>query len=344
MKRCLLILGLVPALLFPAGASADRYCQVSSRPLASVLVIHGGAWYGGSASSSADLCSEAAALGYRARSLEYPLRSVGGSIEYAQAAASEERRLGRPLYAVGTSAGGTIAAYLAVRGRVDGALAVAPLSDMVDWREPWAGFWDGLGMTPELRRRWSPCHNVGRSAPLQIVHSRQDEVVPYEQSVRMVRRCGAPCDLVTLAQGGGHTMSVVWQLPAALRWFLARAHRPLPRASPTVEVAAAAPPDVPRRWLRIAGRAFPRHCRPVRVRYGVVGRSHWERTSRASCTIVLAASVMRRPAWARCTAIVHAVGHLTARWARRHSARPRSVMYPRISRPYRGPRARCPAR
>ena len=345
MKRRLAILGLTLPLLFAPGARADQYCQVSRQPVASVLVIHGGAWYGGSASSSADLCSAVAALGYRARSLDYPLRSVGGSIEYAQAAAAQERRHGRPVYAAGTSAGGTIAAYLAVRGRVDGALAVAPLSDMVDWREPWAGFWDGLGMTPELRRRWSPYHNLGRSSPLQIVHSRQDEVVPYEQSVRMVGRCGAACDLVTLAHGGGHTLSVVWQLPAALRWFLARARRPLPRATPTADAAhGAEPATVPRRWLQVAARAFPGHCRPIRFRYGELGRSRWERTSRASCTVVLARRLMRRPAWVRCTAIVHAVGHVTVNWARRHSGRPRSVMYPRVRRPYRGPRARCPAR
>lgn len=231
MKRCLAILGLTLPLLFPAGArGADQYCQLTGRPVASVLVIHGGAWYGGSASSSSDLCWEIAALGYRARSLEYPLRSVSASFEYAQAAAAQEGRRGRPVYAVGTSVGGTIAEYLAVRRQVHGALAVAPLSDFVDWREWRPGFWEGLGMTPEQRRRLSPYHNiVGESSPLQIIHSRQDEVVPYEQSVRMVRRCGSPCDLVTLRQGGWHAVGLIWQTPAAVRWFLARARRPLPR-------------------------------------------------------------------------------------------------------------------
>ncbi len=216
-------------LVSPTSASADRTCQLASRPIASTLVVHGGAWYGGSAGSSSDVCLALAALGYRARSLDYPLKTVSGSIEYARAAAAEERRFGRPVYGVGLSAGGTIVEHLALGRHIDAGLAVAPLSDFVDWREPWSGFWEGLRMTPALRRRWSPYHNITtQPAPLQIVHSRQDEVVPYEQSVRMVRRCGAPCNLVTLEHGGSHFLGVAWQLPAAFQWSLARALRPLP--------------------------------------------------------------------------------------------------------------------
>lgn len=251
MKRFLAILGLTLPLLFPVGASADQYCQLRGRPVASVLVIHGGAWYGGFAGASSDLCAELAALGYRARSLEYPLRRASASFEYALAAAAQEARRGRPVYAVGTSAGGTIAEYLAVRRQVDGALAVAPLSNLVEWRGLRPGFWEGLGMTLELRRRWSPYHNLGRSVPLQIIHSRHDEVVPYEQSVQMVRRCGSPCDLITLRHGGGHVLSLVWQTPAAVRWFLARARRPLQRASTTAEARRdAGVRRAPRGWQR----------------------------------------------------------------------------------------------
>ena len=342
-KSCLALLSLSLALLFPSAANADRTCQLRGRPVASVLVVHGGAWYGGSSASSADVCMALAALGYRARSLDYPLRTVSGSIEYALAAALDERRFGHPVYAVGTSAGGTIVEHLALRRQVDGALAVAPLSDFVDWREPWSGFWDGLGMTPALRRQWSPYHNLDGSAPLQIIHSREDEVVPYEQSVRLVRRCGAACDLVTLERGGSHVLSVVWQLPAAFRWFLSHAHRPLPRASMPREARRHADPArVPRRWLRVAARAFPRHCRPVRIRYRPLARGRWEQVNRARCTVTLASALRRRPAWVHCTAVVHAFGHLTARWSGRHSSSRRSVMYRRVRAPYGGARAGCP--
>lgn len=224
-RRASLALAVVlTTLAVAAPASADEYCQNAAQPIASVLVIHGGGWKGGSAAMGRDVCSPLARMGYRVRSLEYPLGTVPGAMAYADEAAKEEARRGRPVYAMGVSAGGSMAEYLAVKSRIDGAVAVAPLSDFVDWRPPTPGFWGSLGMTPELRRHFSPYHNIEVPAPLRIVHSPQDEVVPYEQSVRMVRRCGQACELITLQLGLGHAS--VGSRGPVLQWFARQAAHP----------------------------------------------------------------------------------------------------------------------
>ena len=344
-KRLLCLVPLALALLFPAQASADEYCQLRPKPIASVLIVHAGGWRGGSAASTLDLCLELSVLGYRARSVEYPLGTIPGSIEYTGAAAAQEARSGRPVYALGTSAGGTIAEYLAVRGQVDGALAIAPVSDLLAFPGLRPGWWEGLGMTPELRRRWSPYYNIERPVPLRIVHSRQDEVVPHEQSMRMAAKCGAPCELVTLEYGGSHAASLAWQAIPALQWFYQRALRPLRRTPPTADAQSRRPaPTRKRRWQRVASRAFPGHCPPVRLRYESLPRPHRERIDRRRCSVVLDRRLRRRPAWVQCTAVVHAFGHLTPRRGGRHSADRHSVISPRILHPYRGPRSRCPRR
>ena len=341
MKRRVVALALALPFLVPPAARADRYCQLRARPVASVLILHAGAWTGGSAGQTGDLCVELALQGYRARSLDYPLGTVPGSIEYARAAAAEEARSGGPVYALGVSAGGTIAEYLAVRGYLDGAVAVAPVSDLVDWPGLGPGYWEGLGMTVPMRHRWSPYENIRRPSRLEIIHSTRDEAVPYEQSTRMVRRCGSACELVTLQYGGPHPMSLAWAGPASLRWFLARVARP-ERATPAPDATPhAAGPRVPGRWVRVAARAFPRHCRPVHLSFRRLPRSEGARASRASCTVILSLRLLRRPGWVGCTTLVQAYGHLTARWHRRHSRDPGSVMYRRIVRPYRGRRSRC---
>lgn len=236
--------GAATALLFTtlpaANASADEYCQERTQPVASVLVIHGGAWMGGSAADGRDVCSPLAAMGYRVRSLEYPLWTVPGSIRYAHDAAREEAARGRPVYAVGISAGGTIAEYLALASDVDGAVAIAPLSDFVNWRPPTPGFWGKLGMTPAMRYRFSPYNNVRRPAPLRIIHSPQDHMVPYEQSVRMVGRCGQACELVTLRLGLGH-ISLGSRGPV-LQWFARESLRPrfAARVAPAPVISRAA--------------------------------------------------------------------------------------------------------
>lgn len=102
-----LALGIATA--FPAPSRADEYCQSGPWPVASVLLIHGGAWSMGSAAMERDLCAALARMGFRARSLEYPLGTVPGSIAYAEEAAKQEAARGRPVYAAGYSAGGSVA-------------------------------------------------------------------------------------------------------------------------------------------------------------------------------------------------------------------------------------------
>jgi len=272
-RRVGVALALMSTMVFTAPASADEYCQDTAHPVASVLVIHGGGWYGGSAAYGRGVCSPLAAMGYRVRLLEYPLRTVPGSIQYARDAAEEEARRGRPVYAMGVSAGGSIAEYLAVKPYIDGAVAVAPLSDFVNWRPPSAGFWDGLGMTPSMRYHYSPYNNFDAPAPLRIIHSHDDQLVPYEQSVRMASRCGQACELVTLKLGLGHA-SLGARGPA-LQWFAQRVSDPsYATSAPVLSRASVRPRSFavdPAFALRATGRRSPK--RGARFDYTLSKRS-----------------------------------------------------------------------
>lgn len=265
-RRTVAALGLALTLAGSQSARADEYCQKTADPIASVLVIHGGAWMGGEAKDVRDICARLAGMNYRARSLEYPLWTVPGSIDYAQRAAREESARGRPVYATGISAGGSIAAYLAVRSEVDGAVAVAPLSDFVDWRPYKPGFWESLGMTLAMRQRLSPYRNITAPARLRIIHSRDDRVVPYEQSARMVGRCGPACELVTLGLGLGH-LSLGSHGPVT-GWFAREARNP--RFAPA---RVAGPPVISHASLRpkrlIAAAPVARHRTRRAPRRGV---------------------------------------------------------------------------
>jgi acetyl esterase/lipase len=212
---------LLAALSLAPSARADVVCKPDGRARATVLYFHAGGFFEGRASDPDNLvvCGELAARGFRARVVEYPLRDLPGAVRAADAAAARHRSR---VYAVGDSAGGTLAALLAVRGRVDGAVAFAAPTDLLSWPAE-AGWWGRFGATHAERRAASPYRRVTRrSAPLLLMHDPRDIVVPFGQSERLARK--VPRAVLVRARAG--YLAHVWR-PAnrryAMRWLSRRA-------------------------------------------------------------------------------------------------------------------------
>jgi acetyl esterase/lipase len=161
---------------------------------ASVLLIHGGFWrvhYG--RDLMAGLAADLSARGYDVWNVEY--RRVGepgggwpGTFDDVAAAASElaERRA----IAIGHSAGGHLALWLAAEGVVSGAVSLAGVCDLE------AAHRDGLGggaaaellggSPDEMPGRYeqaSPRARLPFRLPQLLVHGDRDDRVPLSQSV-----------------------------------------------------------------------------------------------------------------------------------------------------------------
>jgi acetyl esterase/lipase len=171
---------------------------VAARPTA--LLIHGGGFV-----DRAELSTPTAPLrrlGYRLRVAKYPLGDVRGAY---RAVTRQAGRLGRtrPVVAIGESAGGSIATWLAGHRRVDAAVSVGAPQDFRAWGNPTRGTQVRLPTTA-LRRRYSPIRTYSRKsgdAPLFAVHYRGDIFAPFEQTTSLRNR-GAH---VLLLDGFGHT-------------------------------------------------------------------------------------------------------------------------------------------
>ncbi|HVY78785.1 MAG TPA: prolyl oligopeptidase family serine peptidase [Solirubrobacterales bacterium] len=172
------------ALLGPGPAAAAPPPDVEGgRSLApQLLLIHGGSFLGEDPSFEALTEPPARAAGFVPHYVEYPLGDLPAAVRAVRAEAARLRRAeAGPVYAYGSSAGGTLAALLAGDGLVDAAVAKAPPSDLPTWQWPLIAFGpdylERIGLTPLQARRLSPQRRPARR-PLLIVQGRRDAVVP----------------------------------------------------------------------------------------------------------------------------------------------------------------------
>lgn len=197
------------------GAWAAPVPGVGPRPTA--LLIHGGGFI-----DRTELSTPAGPLrrlGYRVRVAGYPLGDVRGAY---RAVARQAVRLGRssPVIAIGESAGGSIATWLAGHRRVDAAVSVGAPQDFRAWGNPVWGTQVRLPTTA-LRRRYSPIRTYSRGsgdAPLLAVHYRGDFYVPLKHTTSL-RNHGAQ---VLLLDGFGHTQPR-WLHAGGLRFLRCQA-------------------------------------------------------------------------------------------------------------------------
>jgi dienelactone hydrolase len=225
----LLLIGLGPP---RAAAAGSRVCKPRRAPLATVIVIQSSGFVLPAVDEPRE-CHAFARRGFRASELTVPVRDLPGAVRAAQVAARRGGSFGRRVYAFGLSAGGTLAALLAVEGQVDGAVAVAAPTNLLDWapggaaaRERWrnaAAYWREVGATRPERRAASPVHQVTRrAAPLLLLHSREDEIVPFAQARALQREH----PLARLRRLRGHHLQSQAFLAPALAWLERESTRP----------------------------------------------------------------------------------------------------------------------
>jgi acetyl esterase len=142
-----------------------RYLPPSAPPVASILHIHGGGWVFGSARGSSGVCTRLAALlAAEIWSVDYSL-----SPEAAPGVALDECALAwsllppaLPAFVLGDSAGGNLAAALALRlaagagRRPDGAVLVYPVADLANESyDSWRRFADNFSLTADRMRQFT---------------------------------------------------------------------------------------------------------------------------------------------------------------------------------------------
>jgi acetyl esterase/lipase len=254
-------------LYLPAAGPAGN------RQPGTVVVIHGGYWRSRYAADlGAPLAADLARRGWAAWNLEYRRVGNGGGWPntLADVAAGidkladlEEHGLDLDrVVAIGHSAGGHLATWAAGRPtlpdsavgsaprvRLTGVIAQAGVLDLVQ------GAADGLGnmavpallggMPEELPERYqvaSPQHRLPLGVPVRCVHSRDDDTVPFSQSVDFVRAARAAGDDAVLVEvPGGHfgvidPSTTAWQAIIDLLPELAsRSWSPAAEGSPAID-------------------------------------------------------------------------------------------------------------
>jgi acetyl esterase/lipase len=227
----------------------ELYLPPAERRPGTVVVLHGGFWKARyTADLGAPLAEDLAARGWVAWNLEYRRVGNGGGwpATLADVAAGIDllAELNSPggldldrVVAIGHSAGGQLATWAAGRPglpggtvgaapqvRVTGVISQAGVLDLV------RGAADDLGSAavpnflggtpdevPERYRLASPQEWVPLAVPVRCLHARDDDTVPFSQSVDYVRAAqAAGADASLIEVPGGHfgvidTASPAWQ-------------------------------------------------------------------------------------------------------------------------------------
>jgi acetyl esterase/lipase len=185
----------------------------SARGLA--VVLHGGFWRAQfTRRNTAAVAAALTSAGWVTANVEYRRLGRGAYrelLEDVAAATAHAPRSGRTV-AIGHSAGGHLALWLAAKGAVDAAVALGGVCDLEDAFR--AGLGDGaveefLGGAPEDAPEAydlaDPARRLPLGAPQVLVHGRADDRVPVEHARRYAdraRAAGDDCRLVEV--DGGH--------------------------------------------------------------------------------------------------------------------------------------------
>ncbi len=239
----------------------ELYLPTAGRRPGTVIVIHGGFWkarYG--ADLGAPLAADLAARGWAAWNLEYrrvgngggwpsTLADVAAGIDLLADLSGPPGPAGAALdldrvVAIGHSAGGHLAAWAAARPglpagavgagprvRLTGVISQAGVLDLVQ------GAADDLGdgavsrllgglpdEAPEHYRLASPRQRLPLGVPVRCLHARDDDTVPFSQSVDYARAAQEAGDDVSVVEVTGGHFAVID--PAASAWHAAVAALP----------------------------------------------------------------------------------------------------------------------
>ena len=206
-----------------AEHEADLRLPAGAGPFPVAVVLHGGFWQ---AEFTREIMSAVAVAltqaGWATWNVEYRRVGAGGGIpqtlEDVHAAVPALERFGVPFarsrpVAIGHSAGGHLALWLAATGSVGAAVGLAAVCDLA------AAAREGLGggaavelagglpeAVPEAYERADPITRLPTGVPQILVHGDRDDRVPVAQSrayAERARTTGDECELVEL-RGAGH--------------------------------------------------------------------------------------------------------------------------------------------
>jgi len=224
---------------------ADLWLPKGAGPFPAIVFLHGGGFTDRSRAQLRRQAAHMAALGMAGFAIEYRVTreapfpaavyDAKAAVRWLRANAAKYRLDPDHIFAVGSSAGGHLAAMLALTAgdptfegdgccrefssRVTAAAAFNPVLDLVALaqKESVTRFLGGkCEERIELCRRASPITHASRQAsPMLILHGTADEIVPYAHATAMVsklRETGAVVQLFT-AENAAHTF---WSTP---KWY-----------------------------------------------------------------------------------------------------------------------------
>jgi len=200
----------------PDGPALDAYIHpYARRPRPALVVIHGGSWMSGDKRSMERVATAAAADGFAVFNVNYTLARPGRpgfprqyaelrrAVRWIRTRAEQLNVDPAAIGALGTSAGGHLAALLATAGEgpVD---AGARIGAAVTWSAPsllgdlegWLGlavanFVGCLTDCPERELAASPATYASADDPPMLVIGSEREIVPVEQTRALARSLGA---------------------------------------------------------------------------------------------------------------------------------------------------------
>lgn len=184
------------------------------RHAAIVLLIHAGGWVSGTPADEAPIAASLQRAGLETQAVAYPLNDPSAAFAAVDAAAREARRTHARVLAYGQSAGATMAAWLAARGKVDAAVVWEGPTDLLTWQ--------GAAAWPRAARaRLSPARRVRRScAPQLLVYGTRDQFVPLGQMRGYRARLrAAGCAVRSVVMPGRHHWYYADYDAVAQRWL-----------------------------------------------------------------------------------------------------------------------------
>ena len=222
-----------------------------AEPIPAIVVIRGGGWRQGDKNGFAAIAARLAGAGFAAACIEYrvsdeapfpaAVNDTKAAVRWLKANADGYGLNPDTIGAIGGSSGAHLAAYLGTTHRMDeldgdggnpdesnrvhAVVALAVVADFTRVPTPAGQTQPGAveaflgapyGENPDLWALASPLVHVhAGAAPLLLIHSDADGVVPYDQSVRFeaeYEKAGATAELVTI-EGAPHAF---WH---RTRWF-----------------------------------------------------------------------------------------------------------------------------